>query len=176
MYKHIPNILSVSRIFISLALFFIPTMSTTFQVLYIIAFITDALDGYIARKTNTTSELGHNLDSIADLVYSILVITVIIPWMHPSTWIVIAIAVCALIKITPLIMVKVVTGRFESYHNWISKSAILCMVIMPFLYLAIGEAAIVITLIPFYIGAIIDCYLGDKKCKDFYKEKAAQQS
>ena len=35
-------------------------------ILFVIAGITDHLDGYIARKTGTTSELGALLDLIAD--------------------------------------------------------------------------------------------------------------
>ena len=45
-------------------------------VLFILASITDALDGHIARKRNLISDLGKMLDAIADkiLVDSVLII------------------------------------------------------------------------------------------------------
>ena len=54
-------------------------------VLFIIAGLTDYLDGYIARKTNTVSSLGALLDLLADK----LLICVILIWLIfliPSVW------------------------------------------------------------------------------------------
>ena len=43
-------------------------------ILFVIAGITDYLDGYIARKTNTTSDLGALLDLVADKLLIILIL------------------------------------------------------------------------------------------------------
>ena len=72
---NLPNILSISRGLIMPVLFYIvfnidnPGMRTTFVVLYIISGVTDALDGYIARKFDICSDLGADLDSYADILY-----------------------------------------------------------------------------------------------------------
>ena len=67
----LPNLLSLIRI--ALVPVFIITyftdadeIKTWALVIYVIAFITDALDGYIARKYDLTSNLGKVLDPLGD--------------------------------------------------------------------------------------------------------------
>jgi len=71
MLKHLPNLLSVSRIIISIVLLFLFNDRVLFFVFYIFAGITDMLDGYIARKYKLESVLGAKLDSIADVFFYI---------------------------------------------------------------------------------------------------------
>jgi len=80
MILNIPNILTLLRIalipFIA-ALLFIPFAWAAWAalVLYILACVSDWLDGYIARKTKTTSAFGRFLDPIADkLLIAILLL------------------------------------------------------------------------------------------------------
>ncbi len=76
----LPNRLSIIRIlFIPLIIFFISSEETELLfaacLLFIIAGITDGLDGFIARKMRMTTKLGLYLDPIADklLVSSVLI-------------------------------------------------------------------------------------------------------
>jgi CDP-diacylglycerol--glycerol-3-phosphate 3-phosphatidyltransferase len=76
----LPNRLSIIRIlFIPVIVFFISTQENGLLLasclLFIIAGITDGLDGYLARKMGLTSTLGVYLDPIADklLVSSVLI-------------------------------------------------------------------------------------------------------
>lgn len=76
----LPNRLSIIRILsIPLIVFFISTQEDGLLLaaclLFIIAGITDGLDGYLARKMRLTSRLGLYLDPIADklLVTSVLI-------------------------------------------------------------------------------------------------------
>jgi CDP-diacylglycerol--glycerol-3-phosphate 3-phosphatidyltransferase len=76
----LPNRLSVIRIlFIPIIIFFISTEDERFSfaacLLFIIAGITDGLDGFVARKMRLTTKLGLYLDPIADklLVSSVLI-------------------------------------------------------------------------------------------------------
>lgn len=73
--RHLPNLLSVSRILISMLLLFLFDNFTAFISFYILAGITDVLDGFIARKLKSASSLGAKLDSIGDFFfYSVLII------------------------------------------------------------------------------------------------------
>ena len=65
------NFLTVSRIFLILPVLYLVSDQSSFSnwialILFIVAGITDHLDGYIARKTGTASALGGLLDLIAD--------------------------------------------------------------------------------------------------------------
>ncbi len=71
--RQIPNILTVMRIF---APFFIIPAAIYRNVelicIFVILFsITDAFDGYIARKFNFVSELGKDLDAVCDKVFAV---------------------------------------------------------------------------------------------------------
>jgi CDP-diacylglycerol--glycerol-3-phosphate 3-phosphatidyltransferase len=84
---NIPNILSISRlVLLPLILFLIATKQYyTALVFMIISWITDAADGYIARKTNQVTNIGKVLDHFVDKIWigTILVALVItrgLPW------------------------------------------------------------------------------------------------
>lgn len=71
--RHVPNLISVSRILLSFLLPFFFLNTSVFVVLYILIGITDALDGFIARKYKVESALGARLDSLGDLVFYLVI-------------------------------------------------------------------------------------------------------
>ena len=54
----IANFITAIRIVCSIALLFFPVFSPAFYTLYIVAGISDILDGTVARKTGTSDILG----------------------------------------------------------------------------------------------------------------------
>ena len=77
LYSHIPNILSYSRIFFTiLALgFYSFLFPKIFLFCLLIAFLTDFLDGYLARKLKLSSKFGSILDPACDKVFIVLMIS-----------------------------------------------------------------------------------------------------
>ncbi|MBZ0257703.1 CDP-diacylglycerol--glycerol-3-phosphate 3-phosphatidyltransferase [bacterium] len=72
--KHLPNLLTISRLVFSpvIALLFVidePWCRIALLGLIIFCEITDALDGYIARKYNLVTDLGKLLDPMSDSIY-----------------------------------------------------------------------------------------------------------
>ena len=67
--KSLANGITVFRILCSIALLFFTAFSPTFYALYITAGVSDMVDGWVARRTQTASELGAKLDTIADFLY-----------------------------------------------------------------------------------------------------------
>jgi phosphatidylglycerophosphate synthase len=72
MLKRLPNLISLLRIVV-----FVPAMAamalatssrTWFLALFGAALVTDALDGFLARRLGAESDLGRRLDSFADYV------------------------------------------------------------------------------------------------------------
>lgn len=84
----LPNILTISRIVVIPVIFMMVYIQASVwqllaAVLFIVASITDYLDGYLARARNETSAFGRLLDPIADklLVTSALVVILAVPGM-----------------------------------------------------------------------------------------------
>ena len=80
---NLPNFITLVRILlipVFVMLFFTPTpnRSLSAAVIFVIAAVTDLLDGYIARRTGQITKLGKLLDPIADklLVLSALILLV----------------------------------------------------------------------------------------------------
>ena len=70
-----PNICTMLRIVGTVGLLLIRPLTLPFYLLYTFCGITDVLDGTIARATNSTSEFGARLDSIADLIfYAVMIV------------------------------------------------------------------------------------------------------
>lgn len=77
--RYLPNYITVFRIISTIILIFMETFSTEFFTVYILAGLSDVVDGWIARRTNNTSETGAKLDSIADLMFYIVMVLKIMP-------------------------------------------------------------------------------------------------
>ncbi len=67
----IPNMLSFSRIILSPIIYYVLSHNEKFILIFLIAIVglTDALDGFIARKLKQVSTFGAKLDSIADFTF-----------------------------------------------------------------------------------------------------------
>lgn len=78
---------------------FFPVFSPFFFVFYLLAGFSDMIDGKIARKTNTASEFGAKLDTVADLIFVVACAVKILPSMQITVWLWIWIGLIALIKL-----------------------------------------------------------------------------
>ena len=67
--------------------------------LFILAAITDWLDGYLARKLNQTSAFGRFLDPVADKLMVAASLIILVQW-HPSVWMALAAIVIVSREIT----------------------------------------------------------------------------
>ncbi len=65
----------------------IPITYLIVDVIFIIAAITDKLDGYIARSRNQITAFGKFLDPIADKIVVIAAMIMLVEWGHLPAWI-----------------------------------------------------------------------------------------
>lgn len=80
MLKHIPNILTIIRLILVPVFAFVyfspmPNARSLALAIFIIAGITDVLDGYIARRYNLVSVVGTALDPLADKLMLLTTLT-----------------------------------------------------------------------------------------------------
>ncbi len=134
--RNLPNFITSLRIIGALSLIFIKTLSMEFLIIYTIIGITDVLDGFIARKTNTASEFGAKLDSVADLLfYSIMGLKIlpslvkVIDWKF---WIIAGVVVA--IRIAAYIVAFVKFHCFSSLHTYLSKLTGITIFFTPYFY------------------------------------------
>lgn len=115
------NIITGIRIICSIALLFCPALSVTFYLLYIIAGVSDMIDGTIARKTGTVSEFGSKLDTVADLIFVVVCLIKLLPMLDIKIWMYIWIGIIAMIKVINIVYGIIVQGRFVSVHSVMNK-------------------------------------------------------
>ena len=98
------NSLTILRIVFSPLLLFLPPLSLSFDTLYILLGLTDILDGFIARKTKTTSKLGSILDSIGDIVFCASSFIAIYPTLELNAYISLFIAIIFMLRVVNIIV------------------------------------------------------------------------
>ncbi|MBO6061078.1 MAG: CDP-alcohol phosphatidyltransferase family protein [Clostridia bacterium] len=125
------NIITCVRIVCGIALLFLPVFSPAFYTIYIIAGVSDMIDGPVARKTGTVSELGSKLDSAADLVLVVVCLIKMIPALDIPLWLIIWIAVIALIKAANFISGYVMRKELLAAHTVMNKLTGLALFLLP---------------------------------------------
>ena len=129
--KALANGITIIRILCSIALLFIPAFSPAFYTLYTIAGVSDMVDGWVARRTHTVSELGAKLDTIADVVFVIVCLVKLLPILDMPVWLYAWIGIIALIKTINIISGFVVQKRFVSVHNTMNEVTGLLLFVFP---------------------------------------------
>ena len=115
------NIITLFRIMYSIAMLFFPTLSTTFYALYIAAGFSDMIDGAVARKTDTVSKFGSQLDTFADILFVAVCLIKLLPVLDIPVWLYIWILVIAFIKVANIAVGYIRQKAFVAVHSMINK-------------------------------------------------------
>ena len=131
MTKHIANILTGCRIFGSILLLFFSPFSVGFYVIYLLCGFSDMIDGAIARKTKSASTFGSQLDTIADLIFTVVSLFKVLPAIYIPQWLWIWGSVIAVIKISNIIGGYVSKKQFISLHTIMNKVTGFLLFLLP---------------------------------------------
>lgn len=135
--KHTANILTFSRIVMSVIILFLSPFSVGFYICYTLCGVSDILDGFVARKTHSESSFGAMLDSTADLTMLISTGIVVLPilWKDFSDCVLLLSIVVGIIKISGCIIAGIRFKRFVLFHTFLNKLTGLLLFLVPyFLY------------------------------------------
>ena len=140
------NTITLFRIAGSIVLLFCPVFSPGFFVLYTAAGLSDVLDGFAARKTDTVSKLGARLDTIADFVFVAVCLIKLLPILRIPTWLYAWIGIIAFIKAVNIISGFAVQKRFVSVHSLMNKATGVLLFLLPLTirFLPLKHSAIVV--------------------------------
>ena len=126
----VPNMLSILRLLLVPLLIGLAVAgkAEVFLAVLAVSLLSDALDGYFARKLNQTTELGAKLDSWGDvLTYGAMIVDLYWIWPDVFTaqmWFLVA---ATLSFIVPVAHAFLKFGQYPSYHTIGAKTAAVLM-------------------------------------------------
>lgn len=141
------NTISLFRIAAGIVLLFCPVFSPAFYMFYIAAGLSDMLDGFVARKTDTVSKLGARLDTMADFVLVVVCLIKLLPVLRIPAWLYVWIGIIALIKVVNIISGFAVQKRFVAVHSVMNKATGALLFLLP----------LTIPAVPLKYSAIVVC-------------------
>lgn len=130
-FRNLANLLSLSRIILSLFLLLTVPLSLNFFIIYLLAAFTDVLDGYLAKNIFSTSEFGAKLDSFADLVFFLSFLIVLYPVLIISYGVLIWILIIVFIKLLSLSIAFIKYKQVVLVHTLLNKATGLFLVLIP---------------------------------------------
>ena len=135
MKLHIPNIITLSRIPMAVALPFVQSSPAVFWTLYLLCGLSDVLDGAVARSTGTVSRLGERLDTIADIIFVTVWMVLFIPAINVGRWLWIWIGIIAFIKVVNVISGLAMKKGFVAKHTPANKATGILLFLLPMIVL-----------------------------------------
>lgn len=139
---------------------FAKPLSIEFFAIYLVCEISDVCDGYIARRTNTTSKLGDNLDSVADLIMIVVLMFVLYPIINLTVQIIIWIVIIGIIRLVSALVVFVKYKTFEMLHTYGNRITGLILFTFPLsLVFAQSDVLIYIICVVASISAIEELFI-----------------
>ena len=115
------NLITLTRLLCSVVLLFCTALSPAFYALYITAGVSDMVDGWVARKTDTVSEFGSKLDTVADIILVVACLVKLLPVLHLPVWIYVWIGIIACIKVFNIVYSYAVRKQFLADHSILNK-------------------------------------------------------
>ena len=125
------NAVTIFRMAASIVLLFCPAFSPAFYMFYIAAGVSDMLDGYVARKTNTDSRFGAKLDTIADYVFVIVCLIKLLPVIRIQIWLYVWIGIIAVIKVVNIISGFALQKTLMAVHSAMNKTTGVLLFLLP---------------------------------------------
>ena len=139
------NLITSCRILLSLLLLFFPALSPGFYGLYLAAGLSDMLDGFVARRTNSASPLGAKLDSMADIVFLAVCLIKLLPVLALPVWLWVWAGLIALLRLLNILSGFVCRKKLVLLHTGANKLTGALLFLLP---LSLGFLNIAYTAVP----------------------------
>lgn len=125
------NLITVFRIICSVLMLAVSVFSFGFYILYLVAGLTDMMDGAVARKRNTVSEFGSTLDTFADFVFAGVCFWKILSEVELPLFLSVWIGLIAVIKLSSGTICFAVKKKYIAVHSVMNKITGFLLFILP---------------------------------------------
>ena len=142
----VASLITTGRIIGAFALLLVKPLNVAFFIIFALCCVSDIFDGYIARKTKTTSRTGAILDSIADFIFVSVVLVVFIPLLAWENWMLYWIGAIAVTRFITLAIGYAKYGAFSFLHTYANKMTGIALALFPVPYHLFGLAITVFIL------------------------------
>lgn len=154
--QNIPNALSLARMVATVLIFVLVLVNTSWAfllatVLFVLASITDFLDGYLARRFKLVSPLGVFLDLTADKIFVVAILVALVQVGLVPAWIV-GVIVAREFLVTGLRSMAAAKGKVIPAGIWGKQKTLITMIAMALLLLAKGLGAHLLSLFPLMLA------------------------
>lgn len=140
MVKYLANFLTACRIGGAVTLLFLKPFSPMFFTVYTLCGISDVVDGPIARKSGNATRFGAALDSIADLIFIVMMMVILVPVLPWRPWMLCWIGMIVVIRLFSFVVGGIRFRTLAFLHTYANKTAGAILFLLPFLYDAFGLA------------------------------------
>lgn len=130
--SNIANIITCIRLVSTIVLISCVTFSVGFYAFYVLSGVTDFLDGFVARKLKIDTKFGAKLDTVADILFTIVVLVKILRAFSIPKWVIIWTIVVAVIKCVNLLIGFVLHKHFMAEHTLFNKMSGIILFVIPF--------------------------------------------
>jgi CDP-diacylglycerol--glycerol-3-phosphate 3-phosphatidyltransferase len=110
---------------------FLPAFSPAFYIVYVAGGITDMVDGTVARRTDTESEFGSKLDTVADIFFAASALVKIVPELSLPTWLWLWVCAIVAIKVVSMAYGFAKNRALVSDHSTLNKVTGLLVFLLP---------------------------------------------
>lgn len=136
--------ITLTRAVGAVVLFFLKPLSVAFFIVYSLCGISDALDGWVARRTGTASEFGSKLDSMADLLFYAAMLLRLLPVLFACMpgWFWYGVILVLALRLGAYLLAAFKYRRFASLHTYGNKLTGFAIFVLPYLMktpLAVGS-------------------------------------
>lgn len=146
MKNKIPNALTVLRMALAVSLLFLPLLSNWFLLVYLLAGVSDVLDGFLARRWGATSRFGAKLDSAADFLLCGVLLFLFLPVFEWPLWSLLWVSAIALLRLITLSTCYFKFHQLAFLHTYANKVTGFLLLCFPFLLRFMGLNATTILL------------------------------
>ena len=135
--NNIANFITIIRIFLAISLIFLDIFSIEFFIIYGLCGVSDALDGFVARKLHISTKFGSMLDSLSDWFYFVVLAVKLFPSLQASfpfmIWALIIIAF--FFHMSAYVICYIKFHRFSALHTYMNKVMSVAIFGLPFTFI-----------------------------------------